>query len=609
MTQTRTSNRTEASKRGGFSNLEILVKGHLEALETPYLRHYYGYEKAQMYDLARACAALQTALELGAKEGYSGAWLRDYGTVLDRLGVRYLPSNWRRLKEKIVAALDGSEVWELIKLPRAGNQNARRLDDTEMESWIVQMRGMPQNFTSAHIIRKIRQMCELTGKRQPSESWLSAMLAAPATQFLTSAGRYGERGRMGQVYREYTPVANALFADDCWQLDGTRVNFIPWKGADGREQFLYMVVCRDVHSGMILGCSFGLAEDRWMYVNALMMAARVTKSLPYEVSVDRFPGHNTSEWQTIQGRMEAMGVKVSYKHTAQGKAQLERWFGTLQSVFFQESAYYYGEGIQSRRPAAHRSAEYLTAIRKVAKTHGWNMDTATREALLCIGAYNERRLSEYSRKHANVQSSPAQLYDLSEKPHCKAISDPERTMLFGLMKKVSIRNSMVRTEIQKAEYHYAVRDYDTIKNHRTVLLAYDLEDLTTAWLFEDDDKRLLNPRLLCEAELIPRVQVFGPEADYKSLGRDKARKGLTENKRRQELQEIRGAGSDVTMLLNGLAPKGAAEEAESRWLLEQLEKPQAEQRVLVLSDGSEEIEHPEDGAGEIDIAALVLSQM
>lgn len=608
MTETRTSNRTEASKRGGLSNLERLVKGHLKRLEHKYRKHYTRYSAVQMCDLSRACAALQIGLELGKGEGYSGAWLRDFGAVLDRLGVRYLPTNWRRLKEKLEAVrVGGLPIWQVIDLPRAGNQNARRLDDMEMELWIVQMRGMPQNFTSAHIIRKIRQMCELTGKRQPSESWLSAMLAAPATHFLTSAGRYGERGKLGQVYREYTPVANALFADDAWQLDGTRVNFIPWKDENGREQFLYMVVCRDVHSGMILGCHFSLTEDRWAYVNALMMACRVTHSLPYEVVIDRFPGHNTPEWQTIQGRMEAIGVKVSYKHTAQGKAQMERWFGTLQSVFFQESPYYYGEGIQSRRPAAHRSAEYLKAVRKVATKEGWNMDTATREAMMCISRYNETPLNTYSRKHAAITHSPQQLYQISEKPHCKTVADWQRTMLFGLMKRVTIRNSMIRTEIHRAEYHYAVRDYDTVKNHRQVWLAYDLEDLSKAWIFEDDDKRLLNPNCLCEVDLIPRVQVFGPEADYKALGRDARRRGETESKRTQEIEAIRGAGSPVAIMLNGLAPKGEAEEAESCWLLEQLEKSTAP-RVFALSDNSEETEHPEVG-DDIDIAALVLSQM
>ena len=116
-----------------------------------------------------------------------------------------------------------------------------------------------------------------------------------------------------------------------------------------------------------------------------------------------------------------------------------------------------------------------------------------------------------------------------------------------------------------------------------------------------------NPKCLCEVDLLPRVQVLGPGADYRSLGRDEQRRGETENKRIAELNKIRQQGSEVSMMLNGLVPKGEAEEAESAWLLEQLEKPVS--HVLVLASGEEEneTEHPEHE--EIDIAALVLAQM
>lgn len=599
-----------AAKSGRLNTLEILVKDRLEARKNEYIRHYFGYSEQQMHDLSRACAAIMIAVELGAGERYNSAWCADMGKVLERMQIRYVPYNWRRLKEKVEAVRTGStEIWQVIDLPRVNNQNATKLNDQEVESWVIQMRGMPQNFSSAHIIRKIRQVCELTGKRQPSESWLSQMLAAPAVQFLTSAGRYGERGRHGQMYREYTPVANALFANDCWQLDGTRVNFIPWIGEDGREKFLYMVVCRDVHSGMILGASFGLNEDRWMYVNALGMAAKLTKTLPYEIAIDRFPGHNTEEWQLIQRRMEAVGVKVSYKHTATAKAQLERWFGTLQSVFFQESPYYYGEGVQSRREAAHRSAEYLKAIRKVAKGDGWDIDTATKEAVWCIGKYNTTTLSTYSRKFSGVAHSPEQLYQTSEKPHGKTLSDWEQTMLFGLMKKVAIRNSMIRTEIQRAEYHFAVRDYETVKNHRSVWLAYDLDDLTRAWLFEATATETANPHVLCEVDLIPRVQVFGPDADYKALGKDEARKGQTKNKREAELKAL-GDQGEVGMLLHGYGRKAEAEASETAWMLQEMDRQPVAPMLLNLP---EETEHTgsirKDDDDDIDISRIVFSQM
>lgn len=596
-------------KSDRLSVLETEIKYRLSTLEIEYKRHYYGYRTEQMDALARACAALQLCIDMGRERGLIASrncqWFRDFGAVLDRLQVRYLPTNWRRLKEKTDAALTGgTPIWQVVDLPRTNNQNARKLEDQEIDSWVIQMRGMPQNFTNAHIIRKVRQMCELTGKRLPSESWLSAMLAAPAVKFLTSAGRYGERGRMGQVYRDYTPVQNALFADDAWQVDGTRVNFIPWKNAQGREEYLYMVIVRDVHSGMILGVNFSLTEDRWAYVNALNMACRMTGSLPYELMLDRFPGHNTEEWRLIEGRMQALGVKVSYKHTATGKAQLERWFETLQSVFFQESPYYYGEGVQSRRQAAHRSAEYLKAVRRVAHQDGWDQDTAAKEAIWCITRYNETPLAEYSRKHASIRHSPKQLYQVSEKPHCKTVADWQRAMLFGLMKTVAIRNNIIRTEIQKLEYLYRVDDYEVLKSHRTVMLAYELDDLGRAWIFADDDRRLLNPQLLGEVRSLERVQVFGPGADYKSLGKDTKRRNDISRQRQAELDTIRGQGSEVNLLLAGMGRKGEAEAAETAHLLEHIDDTQPRRLLLTEPTPGQQ----DDNDDDFDFVTLARNQ-
>lgn len=563
----------QTAKSGLLTDLETLVNDRLNTLERDYLHCYVGYRTDQMQRLARACAALELCIEMGrergAFDGRGRQWFMDFGRVLDALNISYLPTHWRRLYDKVQEVMgEGKAIAEVIDLPRRNNQNAVKIGDQELESWVIQLRGMPQNFTNAWIIRKVRQMCELSDKTVPSESWLAQLLAQPHTKFLTSAGRYGARGRKGQVYRGYTPAANALFAGDAWQMDGTRVNFIPWKNADtGREEFLYIVVVRDVHSGAILGTHFSLTEDRWAYVSALRMAVNATGHLPYELILDRFPGHNTDEWRLIEQRMETVGVNVSYKFTAQSKAQLERWFETLQSVFFQESAYYYGEGIQSSRAAAHRSAEYIKAVRKTARTEGWNFDTAVLEATQCINRYNETTLDTYSRLHRTVKQSPLTLHNTSEKPHIKTLADYEACLLFGLTKRVSLRNGgLIRTEIRGVEHIYRVDDYDILSRRNQVLLAYDMENLNRVWLFEADGANELAPAYLGAVESLQRVQVFGPTADYKALGKDQGRRNKIETKRRNELETIAAAGSPVHILLNGMGSKAEAEAAETSLL-------------------------------------------
>lgn len=604
----------KAVKSDRLEELEILVKERIEETAEGYWQYYLGYNGDQMQRLARACAALDVCIEIGRERGLIGcrsaAWYQDYGAVLDRLQINYLPSNWRRLKEKVEAVLTGGQAaHEVVVLPRGGNQNARKFDDTEIESWVIQMRGMSQNFTSAMITRKVRQMCDLTGKPIPSESWLAGLLAAPATKFLTADGRFGERGRLGQVYKGYTPMRNALFAGDAWQADGTRVNFLPWKDANGYDEFLYIVVIRDVHSGAILGASFG-KENRWAYLSALGMAVKLTGYLPYELILDRFPGHNTDEWRTVENRMKAVGSRVSYKHTATGKAQLERWFETLQSVFFQTSPFYYGEGIQSKRPAAHRSAEYLSEAKKVARREAWGYDPAVREALRCIAEYNETALNTYSRKHSAIAESPLQLHDKSAKPHVRTISDWQRVMLFGLMKRVTIRNQMIRTEIQGTEYLYQIADYEILKHHKQVLLAYHFDDLSKVYLFVDGDENAPNPKCLGAVDILERVQVYGPDADMKALGRDTKRRNDINNRRKEDLAAIKGAGSEVNLMLAGMGRKSEAEAAESGYLMESMTTADEAPRVLTLNSQEEPDELQQStSAGQIDEVAFMLSQM
>ena len=87
----------------------------------------------------------------------------------------------------------------------------------------MQMRQMPQNYSNDYIIRKITEMCELTGKKIPSRRWFGQnVFELPATKFLTSK-RFGS-SRKSHIFKSYIPRQNALYAGDCWEMDATRVN-------------------------------------------------------------------------------------------------------------------------------------------------------------------------------------------------------------------------------------------------------------------------------------------------------------------------------------------------------------------------------------------------
>lgn len=585
----------EARKKGFKSELktEILNKAFGEVYKN-YLRSYSGYDNDKTVQLAKAAAVLEVAVE----------WMRETGYATHKSGffvelveickeVPYLPSHYRVLKAKVLEVWNGKPVTDVVDLPRLGNSNAKKYDDPELIAWLLQMRNMPQNYTNSHITRKLRKLCELYGKAAPSASWFDLEFAKPYTKFLTAEGRHGKNGRKGAMWKGYISFEAAMFAGDCWQADGTRVNLLGFYvestiiDKNGKEKkikgqvFLYIIAIRDVYSGDIIGWHLDTKEDRWGYICAMKMAVSMTGKLPYELVIDRFPGHNTEEWEAIQNQMERLGTTVTVSSASTGKAKIERMFGTMQTVFMQDSEYYYGEGVQSRRAYAHRSAEYIARMQKKARNEGWNFDTAYAEALRIIEAYRSTPLCEYSDQYAKVQQSPRELHQQCEKPHMIEIPIWSQIGLFGLEKEVTIaRGGKIKTTVQGVDYIYNVEDYDTLSQHKKVRLCYDMEDFGTVYLFENSDDS--GRAYLGEATEQRAVKRYGPNADWAALAKAKERNKRIEDRRKADLASITAEGSEVAILLGSYSTKDDTSNAETRWLMERAQevKDTGKPRVL-----------------------------
>lgn len=569
-------------KDGIKNNRREIYKEKIKAVSKTkyksYLHHYRGCKSERAQTLAKACAIVNyMAVEVASIEEYGKCQLlKDFSAVLDEVGVAYVPRHWRRLGDKIEKVLNGKPIEKVIKVPRRGNKNALQYDDPELMSWILQMRSLPQNYTNAFIIRKLRVMCELAEKKAPSKSWFESKLAEPLTKFLTFQ-RFGS-GKLSDKYKGYIPIQNALHAGDCWQADGTRVNMIAYKDEEGKEKFLYWIAIMDIHSGDIVGVHFDTKEDRWGYVNALKMAVSCTGYLPYELVIDRFPGHNTEEIEILIQRLNLLGVQVTISSKKTGKAKVERTFETIQSVFMAESDWYYGEGVQSSRDHAHRSPEYIAKMKKQRTENNWSFDEAYREMMRVIEMYRSTKYSEYSSKFDHVKMSPKQMHDKSDKPHVRRAEIWDTVQLFGLEKTVTIRNGgMIRTEIQKVEYFYNVNEYETIANHAKVRLCYDMEDLGEVYLFEDSDDP--NREYLGTAIEQRKAQRYGPDADMKVLGKAESRIKEIERARKEHFKTLvtttsddedfhNTTGDEVNILLGGLADKEEKANAETAWLEE-----------------------------------------
>lgn len=521
-----------------------------------FLRFYKGFEPEKAIRYAKAVHVLYDIVQMGTNAKQASKFIEK--NDID------LPRNERRLNDKLKAfklALNehgqiGSWVTEIVGVKRQGNQNARKYDDAELIAWLVMLRELPQNYTNTFIARRVLEMCVMTEKPTPSFAWCEKYLSSRECKEITLS-RFG-KGKRGNWLRGYNPVARALFSGDAWQMDGTRVNMIPFTEG-GKTDFLYIVAVRDVHSGAVLGFSLGTVENRYMYIEALRMACKYTRYLPFELVLDRFPGHNTEEWGTITEKLMKYGTKTTYTSKATGKAQVERWFSTLQTVFMQQSDYYYGEGVQSRRVYAHRSAEYLARIKKDAKREGYDYDKAVTEMLNVLQAYNETKLSSYSRKYKTIDKSPLELHSDSDKPNVVTVQLYDTLNMFGLQTSVKHRGGQLKIEYQGIEYLYWIARKDLIFEYEKFRVSYDIDDMTNVYLFDE------NNHFLSEATVQKTITMHGNNVDYNALAKSKAKLKEVEQVRNERRNERVG---EASLLMGGSVSKLEYEASETAFLLD-----------------------------------------
>lgn len=625
----RLPNRQPTRYRDRFGDAEALIKHYQAALEEEqhktidkelaefikmryehYLKEYPDCTPVQQAALAKACAVLDfTAARLqacaakGGSEQKACQVYREVCAAVARQDLRYLPKNPRVLRQKVESMTrEGQTAAQVVRLPRAGNTNATRFNDPVIAACAMKMRAMPQNYTNEFIIRTIQNAYKVRGQKVPGRRWFGTKIfEQPKTKYLTASGRYGQGSRQAFEQTGYIPMQNALFAGDCWQVDATRVNMIEHAKGDksSGKGFLFIVAVRDVHSGDLLGYSFDYSENRWAVMTALKMAVQNTGYLPYELVTDRFPGHNTDEVKRILNGLKRMGVEVTTTHRPTGKAHLERAFSTLQTVFMQKSRYYYGEGVQSRRPYAHRAPEYLKALRKEASKTGFDFAAAWHQAVSIVESYRNTKLSDYSRKHASLHKSPAELHQESQKPNVTRLEAHQISMLFGLKKKVSLKhNGQIRTEIQKAEYIYHVDDFQVQAGHKEVILSYDLEDLDKVFLFKQRGDMLV---YLCQAGQFRKPQPYGPGKEIYDIADASLRLQGIEKRKTQELKKaIAAAGNEVELIMGPFTERTAAEEAETARLLPEETEQKTVPRAKAVGD---------DLTGELDIDDYIINQM
>jgi len=476
-------------------------------------------------------------------------------------GYRYMPTSVRHLHENLKKMLDGAAVEDVIKRPRTGNENRKGANYTYTRGVIARLLATGKNESISAIYRKVRFQLLKNDLGKVSESTVRNHVAD--LHGLTALQRFGIENKAAATQRFSTPMARAMFAGECWQADGTRVQLQPYD-TSGRYSYLYVVAIRDVYSGAWVGWSFGLAESHLLYIQALKMAVSLTGYLPFELMYDRFPGHNYEVMETLFAQLKEHGVKLTKTSVATGKAAVERAFGTLQSVFEMDRKEWVGQGIRSTRDYARPTQEYLKKTHKELKAAGFDWEKAWMAENEVLTLYNHTPLSFYSKKFREIDQSPWEMHETeTERPNVHPVEQWEIASLFWLRKRIKINHHMVTMTVNGREHIYRLTDeryYDILRSFSEVEVRYDAADMSEVMLFNP-----LSGELLDSVTEYERIQLYGPDAEYGRLQEEKAKDKVLKAKKAAELQEIQ-AGCDDNILeltMPTMLPKSVTLAAEN----------------------------------------------
>lgn len=550
----------------------VCEQGYFQYL--PLYRDLVGLTDKQLRSLARTAGCLDEIIRWRkennvAPRSYEGLeeaarFMADASDYFPKYG---LPTNAVRLKPYVKAVeVEGKTVAEAVRPRNLGNANrAKFSNDPWWQAVAVHLRASGRNLAGQAIIRKMNELAPLIGKEAPSDTTVRNFFKG--IEHLTG-GRWDLGSRHLARYRSSMPMSLAMYANDCWMMDGTRVQLGPHQTPDGKAGFLYVVVVMDVYSGAYLGWHFSYSESGHAYRMALKMAVTLTGSLPYELRHDRFPGHNREEMENLFEDLKHRGVKLTKTSVATGKARVERAFYTLQQVFESEHFAYIGQGIRSSTAFARPTEAYLKAVLKECRAQKWDFDAVWMAECQILDNYNSTPLNKYSTRKLDI--SPLGLYEAeTERPNSRPVELWDLADLFWPKRLEGIRNNKITLTVsgQKFTYELGSEHYTLLSRYQRkdvkVRVAYQLSDLSEVMVYDSETGEYLGT-----VRQFGAIQTYGPDAEWDRVADYKADQKAIAAKRKAEAdQYLQHLPAEAAMLLPTSLPKAELESAQSSYLL------------------------------------------
>lgn len=339
------------------------------------------------------------------------------------------------------------------------------------------------NFTScreiADNIRKLRANPAIENEiKQVSESTIRNFLAQPEADNLTLLARQGYRKFEEQIIG-YLPLNRTKDPLTKIIIDGYNIQVI-CEGDDGKPLRLVLFSIMDSYSGVVM-LEVGDVEDYHLMRKAFEKFLRFTQmKMPREIVSDRHASIQSKYFKPFRDYLTDNGVNWIESSNPRRKAQLERWFGTLQQIYLTKVIGYIGEGIKSRRKDAHPSEEVQLIIRS--KEYLKNKDELCRLIHSATDDYNRNA-------HFKNAASPLDLYHLKKPVYYVQLQDFHIPYFFWDRHEVKLHGSMIiikaTVDGHAKKWFYRRDDFDfTLLNQSELDVYHCPSSIEMVYLFK-----------------------------------------------------------------------------------------------------------------------------
>lgn len=350
-----------------------------------------------------------------------------------------------------------------------------------------------QMFSGPEITDNVNFWAIRNGFRRLSVSTVRRIISDPHFQNKNRPYRNG----VEWAKNNFEPFQIRLNADsngEQWQIDGSRLQ-IPYFNAKKKcPSFLHLFVIMDVHSRKIIGYSVAESEKHDMVIEAFNSAVTNCEYLPKQILKDSGSCFKHKNIKYLLRFFQYLGCEIRTHKVGnpRDKAQVERFFGVLQSKVLKLTEGYIGEGIRSKRKEARPNEAVLK--KNFDPKNLRSRDQLEKLVPDLIERYNNLK-SKRDDLSPNLRFAIAKVHDGSV-----PVSDPDFKLMFWARKIIQVKNSMIilsEGSNREKQFQYIIDDAELRLrlNLTEVIVCYNRADRSTISVYDINEKWIVNLRL------------------------------------------------------------------------------------------------------------------